>query len=122
MANQFGYMVGGLENLTSGKPRPHTVFGAGISDIPWVCLGSGSSYARPLMELILAPGDLHGEETAKILPTLFTLVSNVQTAVGDGIDICIIADDRGPSAIAHEKEANPSGFRSDILRAMDVRL
>ena len=46
----FGYVLAGLENVSSGVARVNTIFGAGFSDVPWACLGSGSSYARPLVE------------------------------------------------------------------------
>jgi len=118
----FGYVLSGLENLGKGNGRLYAVFGAGISDLPWACLGSGSSYARPLVELILAPGDLRVNDAAKAMPAIFTLVSNVQMTVGDGIDICIVKDDRGMGAIAHEKEVNLAGLRSAILDGIDVNL
>jgi 20S proteasome alpha/beta subunit len=116
----FGYVVSGLENLTNGKAQLYTVFGAGISDVPWVCLGSGSSYARPLVDLVLAPGNLYTNEAAKIIPTIFTLVSNVQTTVGDGIDICVVVDDQGVSDISHKKEVSLDRLRSVFLSATNV--
>lgn len=118
----FGYVLTGLENLDKGKGCLYTVFGAGISDVPWVCIGSGSSYARPLVELMFAPRDLCVDEAAKAIPTIFTLVSNVQMTVGDGIDICIVKDDQGIDAIAHKKEVNLAGLRSVILDGMDIKL
>lgn len=54
----FGYVLVGLENISSGGAKLYTIFSAGFSDVPWACLGSGSSYARPLVELLLAQGDL----------------------------------------------------------------
>jgi len=116
----FGYVVSGLENLTNGKAQLYTIFGAGISDVPWVCLGSGSSYARPLVDLVLAPGNLYTNEAVKIIPTIFTLVSNVQTTVGDGIDVCVLMDDRGMGAISHEKEVSLDRLRSAVLFATNA--
>ena len=116
----FGYVLAGLENMSSGMARVYTIFGAGFSDVPWACLGSGSSYARPLVELLLAQGNLSTEEAAKTMPTLFTLVSNVQTTVGGGVDISIIKDEQGIGGIVHEEEVDLSRLRSAILGAMDV--
>ena len=50
----FGYVLAGLENIKSGSAKLYTIFGAGLSEVPWACLGSGSSYARPLVELLRA--------------------------------------------------------------------
>ena len=116
----FGYVLAGLENMSSGMARVYTIFGAGFSDVPWACLGSGSSYARPLVELLLAQGDLSTEEAAKTMPTLFTLVSNVQATVGGGVDISIIKDEQGIGGIVHEEETDLSRLRFAILGAMDV--
>jgi len=116
----FGYVLAGLENMSSGMARVYTIFGAGISDVPWACLGSGSSYARPLVELLLAQGNLSTEEATKTMPTLFTLVSNVQTTVGDGVDISIIKDEQGIGGIVHEEEADLSRLRSAIMSTIDV--
>jgi 20S proteasome alpha/beta subunit len=117
----FGYVVCGLENLNSGAARLYTIFGAGISDVPWVCLGSGSSYARTLVDLVLAPGTMRTGEAVKTIPTIFTMVSNVQTTVGDGIDICIALDDHSVGAIVHEREVSLDRLRLAFLDAMGVR-
>ncbi len=117
----FGYVVCGLENLNSGSARLYTIFGAGISDVPWVCLGSGSSYARTSVDLVLASGTLQTSEAMKIIPTIFTMVSNVQTTVGDGIDICITLDDHAVGAIVHEKEVSLDRLRWAFLDAMGVK-
>lgn len=117
----FGYVLGGLDNLNSGNAKLFTVFGAGLSEVPWACLGSGSSYARSLVELLLADGKLLTQNTKKIITPIFSLVSNVQTTVGDGIDICIIKDKQGLSTIINEKEVSLAQLRSAILDAMDVR-
>jgi len=117
----FGYALAGLEKMSSGPAKLYTVFSAGFSDVPWACLGSGSSYARPLVELLLADGDIPTEEAAKTMPTLFTLVSNVQTTVGGGIDICIIKDDQGAGNIEHQKEVNLERLRTAVLNSMDVK-
>jgi predicted proteasome-type protease len=50
----FGFVLAGLEDLTGGKAKLYTIFGAGLSDVPLACIGSGSSYARPLVDLLLA--------------------------------------------------------------------
>ncbi len=117
----FGYILAGLENIDSGSARLYTILGAGFSDVPWVCLGSGSSYARPLVELLLADGGLCTEEAAKTMATLFTLVSNVQTTVGGGVDICIVRDDQGAENIMHEKEVSLERLKVAILNAMYIR-
>lgn len=117
----FGYVLAGLENLSGGVARFYTIFGAGFSDVPWVCLGSGSSYARPFVEMILAEGNLHTVEAVKVMATLFTLVSNVQTTVGGGVDICAIKDDQGAGNIVHEKDINLERLRQAVLSAMDIR-
>jgi len=116
----FGYVLAGLENVSSGTARVSTIFGAGFSDVPWTCLGSGSSYARPLVELLLARGNLSTEEAAKTMPTLFTLVSSAQTTVGGGVDIGIIKDEQGIESIVHKEEVSLSQLRSAILGAMDI--
>lgn len=117
----FGYALAGLEKMSSGPAKLYTVFSAGFSDVPWACLSSGSSYARPLVELLLSQGDLFTGEAAKIMPTLFTLVSNVQTSVGGGVDICIVKDEQGANDIAHEEEVDVGPLRVAILQAIDVR-
>ena len=118
----FGYVLGGLDNLNSGNAKLFTVFGAGLLEVPWACLGSGSSYARPLVELLLSDGKLPTQDTKKIITPIFSLVSNVQTTVGDGIDICIIKDEQGLSTIINEKEVSLAQLRLAILDAMDVRI
>ena len=116
----FGYVLAGLENLSSGVAGVYMIFGAGFSNVPWTCIGSGSSYARPFVELLLIQGSLSTEEAAKIMPTLFTLVSNVQTTVGGGVDTGIIKDEQCLGDIAHEEEVNLSRLRSAFLTAMDL--
>ena len=111
----FGYVLVGMEGITGGNAKLYTVFGAGFSQVPWVCLGSGSSYARPLVELLMAQGDLSTEEAVRIMPTIFTLVSNVQAAVGGGVDMCIIKDDQGIGNIVHECEVDLARLRNSIL-------
>jgi len=117
----FGYVLAGLENLTGGSAKLYTIFGAGFSEVPWACLGSGSSYARPLVELLLAQGDLSTKESARAVPTLFTLVSNVQTTVGGGVDICIINDEQGIGEITHEEEVALGAFRTAIISAFNIK-
>ena len=117
----FGYVLAGLENLTGGSAKLYTIFGAGFSEVPWACLGSGSSYARPLVELLLAQGDLSTKESARAVPTLFTLVSNVQTTVGGGVDICIINDEQGIGEITHEEEVALGAFRTAIISALNIK-
>jgi len=117
----FGYVLAGLENMSSGMARVYTIFGAGFSDVPWACLGSGSSYARPLVELLLADGGLTTDKAAKVVATIFTLVSNVQTTVGGGVDICTIRDEQGAGDIVHNNEVNLERLKSAILNTMDLR-
>lgn len=114
----FGFILGGLDRLDSGNAKLYTVFGAGLLEIPWACLGSGSSYARPLVELLLTNGSLSMAEAVKIMPTIFTLVSNVQTTVGDGIDICIIKDEQGLNPILGKDEIDLSILKSAILNSV----
>lgn len=117
----FGYALAGLENLRSGSAKLYTIFGAGFSDVPWACLGSGSSYARPLVELLLTKGNLSTEEATKTIAPIFSLVSGVQTTVGDGIDICTIKDSEGAEAIVHEREVNLDGLRMALLNALGIK-
>lgn len=117
----FGYAVAGLENLNSGKVKLYTVFGAGLSDVPWACIGSGSSYARPLFDLLLADGSLNTQDAAKVIPFLYSLVSSVQTTVGGGVDICVINDEQGISEITHEEEVTLDAFRTAILSALNIK-
>lgn len=116
----FGYVLAGLENISSGSARLYTIFGAGFSDVPWACLGSGSSYARPLVELLLADGSLHADEAVKTMAPLFTLVSSVQTTVGGGVDICTIKDDQETGNIVHNNEVSLEQLKSAILNTMGV--
>ena len=116
----FGYVLAGLENIDNGNACLYTVFGAGFSTVPWACLGSGSSYARPLIELLQADGNLITDEATKTMATIFTLVSNVQTTVGGGVDICIVKDSQGVGTIVHEKEVSLGRLKTAILGAMDV--
>lgn len=116
----FGYVLAGLENISSGSARLYTIFGAGFSDVPWACLGSGSSYARPLVELLLADGSLYADEAVKTMAPLFTLVSSVQTTVGGGVDICAIKDEQETGNIVHNNEVSLEQLKSAILNTMSV--
>jgi 20S proteasome alpha/beta subunit len=117
----FGFVLGGLENLDSGTAKIYTVFGGGFSEVPWVCLGSGSSYARPLVELLLAKGELSTDEAAKTMPAIFTMVSNVQTTVGGGVDTCRILDGQGSGNITHSDEIELSQVRAAFLDAVGIK-
>jgi len=117
----FGYVLAGLENISSGSARLYTIFGAGFSDVPWACLGSGSSYARSLVDLLLADGSLYVDEAVKTMAPLFTLVSNVQTTVGGGVDVCRIKDEQGAGDIVHNNEVSLEQLKSAILNTMGVR-
>ncbi len=117
----FGYVLVGLENLNEGSAKRYTIFGAGFSEVPWACLGSGSSYARPLVELLLAQGDLPTRESARTMPTLFSLVSSVQTTVGGGIDICIVKDGEGAGEIQHIGEVDLKLLRASMLNALGIQ-
>jgi 20S proteasome alpha/beta subunit len=117
----FGFVLAGLENLTNGDAKIYTVFGAGFSEIPWACLGSGSSYSRPLVELLLVPGDLSTKDSVKVIPTVFSLVSNVQTTVGDGVDICTIRDRKGSHEIQYSGEVDLKTLRVHMLHALGVQ-
>lgn len=116
----FGYVLAGLENISSGSARLYTIFGAGFSDVPWACLGSGSSYARPLVELLLADGSLHADEAVKTMAPLFTIVSSVQTTVGGGVDICTIKDEQETGNIVHNNEVSLEQLKSAILNTLGV--
>ena len=116
----FGYVLAGLENLTVGSAKLYTIFGAGFSEVPWACLGSGSSYARPFVELLLAQGDLSTKESTRAIPTLFTLVANVQTTVGGGVDICIVKDGEGAGKIQHFGDVDLKPLRASILNALGI--
>ena len=117
----FGYVLAGLDNLSSGQGRIYTIYGAGFSDVPWACIGSGSSYARPLLDLLLADGSLYVDDAAKVMPTIFTLVSNVQTTVGGGIDIGIIKDNQDVSNIVHKEEVGLNPLRAAILETLGIK-
>lgn len=117
----FGYVLAGLEDLSSGKAKLYTIFGAGFSDVPWACVGSGSPYARPLIDLLFVPGDLCSKDVVKALPTLYTLVSNVQATVGGGVDIGIIKDEEGNETIQHRDEISLKPLRSAMLTALEIQ-
>ena len=116
----FGFALAGLENITNGKAKLYTIFGAGLSDVPWVCIGSGSPYARPLVDLLLADGDLNAQDAVKVLPSLYTLVSGVQTTVGGGVDICIVKDGEGIGVIQHIDDVSLKSLRSAVLEALEI--
>ncbi len=117
----FGYVLSGLEKLDRGAAKIYTVFGGGFSDEPSVCLGSGSSYARPLVELLLAARELRTNEAVKTLPTIFTLVSNVQLSIGDGINVCVIKDNTGAGNITREREVALDELRKAILDVLGIK-
>ena len=117
----FGFVLAGLENINSGNVKLYTIFGAGLSDVPWACLGSGSSYARPLVELLLAQGDISTGEAVKLMPVLFTLVSNVQMTVGGGVDLCIARDNHGLESVVYKEEVSLDGLRAAILSTLNIK-
>jgi 20S proteasome alpha/beta subunit len=116
----FGFVLSGLDYLNSGIATMYTVMGAGLLEVPWACLGLGSSYARPLLDLLLAKGDLSTRESAKVIPVIFTMVSNVQTTVSGDVDIYIINDEQVIGEIKHEGELSLSVFRKAILNVLDI--
>ena len=117
----FGYVLAGLENVSGGNAKLYTIFGAGLSDVPWACIGLGSAYARPLVDLLLADGNLKAEDAAKAMPFLFSLVSGVQTTVGGGVDICVINDGDGVGDVGHSDDVSLKPLKSAILEAMAIR-
>lgn len=117
----FGYALAGLENINSGNAKLYTVFGAGFSEVPWACIGSGSSYARPLVDLLLADGSLTTGDAAKVMATIFTMVSNVQATVGGGVDVSIIRDGEATGEIKHFGDADLSPLRVSILNSIGIR-
>lgn len=117
----FGYVLAGLENINDGKAKLYTIFGAGLSDVPWACIGSGSSYARSLVDLLLTDDKLITGEAAKVIPIIFSLVSSVQTTVGGGVDICIVKDEEGIGVIQHHDEVNLQPLKTAILHALGIR-
>ncbi len=116
----FGFVLAGLEDIDSGSAKLYTVFGAGLSDVPWACIGSGSTYARPIVDLLLADGNLRTEEAFKVMPVLFSLVSSVQITVGGGADMCIIKDG-GITNIQHSDDTSLKPLRAAILRTIGIR-
>jgi len=117
----FGFVLAGLENVTNGKAKLYTIFGAGLSDVPWACIGSGSAYARPLVDLLLADGNLNAQDAAKVMPSLYTLVSSVQTTVGGGVDICIVKDGEAIEVIQHIDNISLKPLKSAVLNALGIR-
>lgn len=117
----FGFVLAGLEEVTSGTAKLYTIFGAGLSDAPLACIGSGSSYARPLVDLLLADNSLNTQDAAKVMPALYTLVSRVQTSVGGGMDICIVKDERGAGDIQHQDDIDVEPLRSAMLDALGIQ-
>jgi 20S proteasome alpha/beta subunit len=116
----FGYVLAGLENINDGKAKLFTIFGAGLSDVPWICLGSCSSYARPLVDLLLADGCLNTGDAIKVIPTVFSLVSSVQTTVGGEVDICVVKDGEGIGAIQHYEEINLQPLKTAVLHSLGI--
>jgi len=117
----FGYALSGLEDIDHGNAKLYTVFGAGLSEVPWVCHGAVSSYARPLLELLLAEGDLPVDEASKVMAPLFTLVSNVQTTVGGGVDMYVVKDGQRIGQFTHSKEVSLEGLRFGVLKALGIQ-
>jgi 20S proteasome alpha/beta subunit len=118
----FGYALAGLENINGGAAKLYTIFGAGFSEVPWACIGSGSSYARPLVELLLADGSLTTNEATKVVAIIFTLVSNVQATVGGGVDVSIIKDGEATGEIKHFGDTDLNPLRVSILNSTGVRV
>ena len=117
----FGYVLAGLEDLSRGTAKLYTIFGAGLSDVPWACIGYSSAYARPLVDLLLTHGDLRTEDVVKAIPPLFSLISSVQTTVGGGVDMCIVKDGDGIGEIWHSGEVDLKPLRSAILDAVGIQ-
>lgn len=117
----FGYTLAALENIDGGNAKLYTIFGAGFSNVPWACIGSGSSYARPLVELLLADGGLTTDEATKVVATIFTLVSNVQTTVSGGVDVCTIKDGEVTGEIQHFGDVDLNPLRVFILNTIGIR-
>jgi 20S proteasome alpha/beta subunit len=118
----FGYVVVGLEDVIDGSAKLYTIFGAGLSDVPWACLGSGSAYARPIVELLLADGNLSIQDATKVMPFLYTLVSSVQATVGGGVDICTVKDGQGTRDIQHEDEIDLKSLKSVVLDTLGIQV
>lgn len=116
----FGFALGGLENLNSGTAKIYTVFGSGFSEVPWVCIGLGGSYARPFADLLFNNGDLKCEDAKRLIPVVFTMVSNVQTSVGGGVDICIIKNEEEIGQIRHNDEISLKSLRLAILNYFGI--
>jgi 20S proteasome alpha/beta subunit len=117
----FGFVLAGLEDMTGGKAKLYTVFGAGLSDVPLACIGSGSSYARPLFDLLLAGNNLDTQDAARVMPALYTLVSRVQTSVGGGVDICIVKDEEGAGNIQHQNDVDVEPIRLAVLETLGIQ-
>jgi 20S proteasome alpha/beta subunit len=117
----FGFVLAGLEDITDGTVKLYTIFGAGLSEVPFACIGSGSSYARPLVDLLLAGDGLNTQEAAKVMPALYTLVSRVQTSVGGGVDICIVKDGEGVGDIQHQDDVDVEPIKSAVLDALGIQ-
>ena len=105
----FGYALAALENIDSGNAKLYTIFGA------------GSSYARPLVELLLADGGLTTDEATKVVATIFTLVANVQTTVSGGVDVCTIKDGELTGEIQHFGDADLNPLRVCLLNTIGIR-
>ena len=73
------------------------------------------------MELLLADGGLSVDEASKAMAPLFTLVSNVQTTVGGGVDIYVIRDGQGIGQFTHSKEVSLEGLRFGVLKALGIQ-
>jgi len=117
----FGYALAGLENITEGKAKLYTIFGAGFSEVPWVCLGSGSAYARPMVDLLLADGKLKANDAAKVIPYLFSLVTNVHTTVGGGTDVYIVRDGQGISEMQHIPDVDLNPLKAGIFNTLGIQ-
>ncbi len=117
----FGYVLAGLEGLSTGSAKLYTVFGAGLSEVPWVCLGSGSTYARPIVDLLLADEKLDTLDVVKVMPHIFSLVANVQTTVGGGVDICIVKDGEAPQEVQHFGDVDLKPLKATILNGLGIQ-
>jgi len=74
-----------------------------------------------MVELLLSQAGLLAEEVAKALPLIFSLVSNVQTTVGGGVDLCIIRDNQSIEPVIHNENVPLDELRAAIFDVVGIK-
>jgi hypothetical protein len=66
----------------------------------------------------LADGKLSTQDVKKSIPYIFSLVSNLQTSAGDGIDASTCQDNQVVDTVAYLKEGNSDKLCAAVLNSI----